>query len=197
MHPLEGPLDLKFFADEGGFPPPAEFVPVFHRWIQTGRLADELLIDVADYAHVHQGPGIVLVGHEAFYSVDQQDGRPGLLCRLRRSAPGQGPSRVKELFRRGLRARLLLEAEPAFLNRLRFRNDELRLRVHDLPVPPERAMDQELSSFLADLLAASVRVERLPPSKQPFGIRIQLEGIVEASRILERLGDAGRLPGIA
>ena len=39
-------------------------IPVFHNWIQE-QVCDELLLDVADYLHVHHGPGIVLIGHEA------------------------------------------------------------------------------------------------------------------------------------
>jgi len=34
-------------------------IPVFHNWIQ-GQVFEELLLDVADYRHVHEGPGVVL-----------------------------------------------------------------------------------------------------------------------------------------
>ena len=47
----------------------AAAIPVFHRWIQEGA-CEELLIDVADYRHVPAGPGVVLIGHEANYSLD-------------------------------------------------------------------------------------------------------------------------------
>ena len=49
-------------------------VPVFHGWIQN-KACEELLIDVADYRHVHAGPGVVLIGHQADYSVDNTDNR--------------------------------------------------------------------------------------------------------------------------
>ena len=62
----------------------ASVVPVFHRWIQVGRTG-ELLLDVADYRHVHHGPGIVLVGHEADYAVDTAGGRVGLRYVRKRS----------------------------------------------------------------------------------------------------------------
>ncbi len=64
----------------------ASVVPVLHRWIQVGR-TDELLLDVADYRHVHHGPGIVLVGHEADYAVDTAGGRVGLRYVRKRSVP--------------------------------------------------------------------------------------------------------------
>src|SRR4051812_16123636 len=37
-------------------------IPVFHRWIKQ-RALPELTIDIANYGHVPQGPGVVLIGH--------------------------------------------------------------------------------------------------------------------------------------
>lgn len=56
-----------------------EFIPVFHGWIQRQALAGHLLIDVHDYSHVHHGPGILLVAHEANLSIDNAEGRRGLV----------------------------------------------------------------------------------------------------------------------
>ncbi|PYU19621.1 MAG: hypothetical protein DMG32_24145 [Acidobacteria bacterium] len=44
-------------------------IPVFHSWIQA-QVFEELLLDVADYRHVPAGPGVVLIGHQANYSVE-------------------------------------------------------------------------------------------------------------------------------
>jgi hypothetical protein len=79
MHPLEGRLELKLFAEPNGVPEARDLVPVFHGWIRDRRIPHELLIDVADYSHVHQGPGVILVGHRAMYGIDRTDGRPGFL----------------------------------------------------------------------------------------------------------------------
>ncbi len=179
LEALEGRLELKFFAKEDGMPSNSDFVSVFHRWIQTGSLSGELLIDIADYSHVHHGPGVVLVGHEAFYAIDQADGRPGLLCRPRRFVSRDGRSRLLELFRRGLRARILLQEEPAFGGRLRFRDDEMRLRIHDRRFAPNQestftAIERELGSILEELGGAGVRLEALAPSTGPFTVRIEL-----------------------
>jgi hypothetical protein len=46
-------------------------------WIRDDRI-DGTLIDVADYSHMKNGPGIVLVGHEFMISLDEQDGYVGL-----------------------------------------------------------------------------------------------------------------------
>ncbi len=56
-----------------------EFIPVFHGWIQRQGLLGHLLIDVHDYSHVHHGPGILIVSHEANLSIDEAEGRRGLV----------------------------------------------------------------------------------------------------------------------
>jgi hypothetical protein len=59
--------------------PLKDYIPVFHGWIQRQVLPGHLLIDVHDYSHVHHGPGILLVAHEANLSVDEAEGRRGLV----------------------------------------------------------------------------------------------------------------------
>ena len=59
---------------------------MFHDWIQNQRL-DELLIDVVDYRHVHDGPGVILIAHDAHYAFDTSEGRLGLLYSRRPRDP--------------------------------------------------------------------------------------------------------------
>jgi hypothetical protein len=56
----------------GNARPVAEFIPIFHGWIQRKALAGHQLIDVHDYSHVAGGPGILLVAHEANINFDGQ-----------------------------------------------------------------------------------------------------------------------------
>jgi hypothetical protein len=71
-------LSVKFYVEESSQLKLADIVPVFHSWIQFHSIPDHLLIDVADYAHVPDGPGIVLVSHEANFYLDRFDSRLGL-----------------------------------------------------------------------------------------------------------------------
>ena len=50
-------LQIKFFARPNAAFELETVVPVFHRFIREHAF-DELMIDVADYKHVHHGPGI-------------------------------------------------------------------------------------------------------------------------------------------
>jgi hypothetical protein len=112
------------------------FIPLFHRWIQDQRL-QELLIDVADYRHVHHGPGVVLIAHDAHYALDMAQGRLGLLySRRRETHPGRQAlqhvaDRLRSVFHCALSACQALETDPALQGRLRFRGDELLLRLND------------------------------------------------------------------
>ena len=85
------------FADPG--PDPEDFVPVFHDWIRR-RAVEGLLIDVTRYAHVHNGPGVILIGHEGDYSIDLAGGRRWLRYTLKRDEPGSPGELVARALRR-------------------------------------------------------------------------------------------------
>jgi len=70
---------VKLFITNPGAKPLKDFIPVFHGWIQRQGVPGHLLIDVHDYSHVHHGPGILLVSHEANLSIDETEGRRGLV----------------------------------------------------------------------------------------------------------------------
>ena len=128
--------ELKIFLDAASQVDLAEFIPVFHGWIQAQTLA-ELLIDVADYRHVHHGPGVVLIAHDAHYAMDEAEGRPGLLYSRRRethpsrSALQSVEARLRSVLHCALTACQQLEADPALHGRLQFRGDTLQLRYND------------------------------------------------------------------
>ena len=53
-------FDLKLFLHDASDLQLHTLIPVFHGWIQTRALAD-VLIDVVDYRHVPDGPGVMLI----------------------------------------------------------------------------------------------------------------------------------------
>ena len=80
-------VNVKIFAREAAINL-ADATPVFHRWIQE-RVCEEVLIDVADYRHVPDGPGVLLIAHEANYSLDMAEGRLGLLYNRKAAVGGR------------------------------------------------------------------------------------------------------------
>lgn len=101
-------LSAKFFLDPEGVIDPSAVVPVFHDWISRQRV-DEVLIDVADYSHVHEGPAIMLVALEADYVLDFEAGRPGIRYIRKRNIPDTLPAALAQVIAKAAQAAHLLE----------------------------------------------------------------------------------------
>lgn len=91
-------LALKLFTRDAVAPEALHpYIALFHRVIQQAAVPG-LLIDVADYAHVVDGPGIVLIGHDVDYGLDLVGGRSGLFTLSKR----EGERSLVDLFRHTL-----------------------------------------------------------------------------------------------
>src|ERR1700722_17236092 len=86
-------------------------IPVFHTWIESQN-GDGLLIQRADYTHVPAGPGIVLIGHEGNYSVDNAENRLGVRYNRKAFLVGSNQDSLAQAARAALTACSRLEAEP-------------------------------------------------------------------------------------
>lgn len=154
-------------------------IPIFHEWIRVKKIPDELLIDVADYAHVPQGPGVVLIGHQSDYYLDVADDRPGLLYSRKRGFEGDLWAGVEDAFRRALTACRLLEEEDGL--GFEFATDEILFRVQDrLHAPNEEATYDSYKPVLEQVSSAffggTPSMERLGSKREPFTIRIRTGG---------------------
>ncbi len=188
--------ELKLFFQDDSDIAPESFIPVFHRWIQTQCL-DELLIDVADYRHVHHGPAVVLIAHDAHYVVDLDEGQLGLLysrrreTHPRREALTSVPGRLASVLQCALAACQALEEEPEFVGRLRFRTDALLLRVNDRLLAPNtlEAFDelrQDLAPLLASLYGGQVNLTQRPEDSSRLTVRIDAAEAVDIGTLLMR-----------
>ena len=136
MEPLQlQHINVKIFLEDGAAPDLTRVIGVFHRWIAESALP-ELLIDVANYAHVPAGPRILLVGLEADYGLDDIGGRYGL--RYNRKAPldGGNDHRLRDALRSAARACLMLEREPGDDGALRFSRGEMEILINDRALAP-------------------------------------------------------------
>jgi len=110
-------------------------IPVFHSWIQ-GQVCEELLLDVADYRHVHGGPGIVLIGHEADYGLDNTDNRWGVRYNRKTAVHGDNQERLKQAARAALTACRRLQQDERL--KLYFKGDTVEIFVNDRLLAPNR-----------------------------------------------------------
>lgn len=169
-------LTVKLYADAA--PPPTELVGIFHRWIQDDALPYHLPIDVADYRHVHRGPGILLVCHAGTFAFDDSDGRPGLRYRRRRRAFVDAPLADALRSLAGACERL----QGAVAGGLGFARDELLLQIDDRLRAPRHpatltALRAELASRAGALFGggATLRLEVAGDGGDPFAARVLID----------------------
>jgi hypothetical protein len=174
-------MSVKFFASDQSPIDLSAIVPVFHRWIQQHSV-EGLLIDVADYQHVFQGPGVILIGHEADYAVDMSEGRPGLLYRRKRNLGSDLVDTLRTLWRHAQAACALLEEDETLGGALKFRLDLAEIAFLDrlrTPNVPETiaALRKEIEAALAALYpGAGVQVEPVANDpRQPLTLHVRVQ----------------------
>jgi hypothetical protein len=126
---------IKLFAAKDDFASD-QFVPIFHRWIQRQDFPGHLLIDVADYAHVKTGPGTVLICHEANLHMDRGENRLGIMYVRKTAAPGNFQDRLLDALKSAFQAASRMEAEEGLAGKLKFRTDEIVVRINDRLLAP-------------------------------------------------------------
>ena len=117
-------------------------IPVFHSWIENQN-GDELLIDVADYTHVPAGPGVVLIGNEGNYSVDNTDDRLGVRYNRKAELNGGNQNVLAQAARAALTACQRLESEPRLGGKFRFNGQEIEIFINDRLIAPNSAASRE------------------------------------------------------
>lgn len=144
-------VNVKMFVEGELRLDPSRFINVFHEWIQR-QVMPELLIDVADYCHVPDGPGVLLVAHEADYSMDHTDGRWGLRYNRKAAFPGNNEDRLRQALSTAATACKQLEAEFAAESggpALRFSRTQFEVFINDRALVPN--LPEVSSQFQAEL----------------------------------------------
>ena len=142
---------------------------MFHRWIREQAIP-ELLIDVADYAHVPAGPGIMIIGHEAHYSVDNRENRLGAAVQPARRVGWFDAGAHRAGLRSGTwAARTTRRRNPKSGGHCNFDEHDVEIWVNDrllAPNDPETIAEfkSEVSSFLAHRFgsAPDLRLLQIP-----------------------------------
>jgi len=176
-------IAVKIFASEGNFPLD-QFVPIFHHWIQNQSVEGHRLIDVADYGHVANGPGTVLVSSEANFYMDRAENRLGLLYSRKLPMAGSFRERLCGAVREAIKAGAKLEAEPVVKGKLKFKTDEILIRLNDrLLAPPN---EQTVAAARDDVRGAA---------ESFFGNAVQIEAKCAPLTLVEfRVRSSENLP---
>jgi hypothetical protein len=132
------------------------FLDIFGRW-RGEKDHPAGWVDLADYAHVPRGMGIVLVGFQANFAFDMTDdeGRtaPGILYAARRGLTGTYAERIASALRSCLDLSKRLVAEKEFPQGVHLRTDALEIRFADrLVTPNTKAVYEELCPSVVQVL---------------------------------------------
>lgn len=186
-------FSLKLFADPASAGAPSTIIPVFHKWIQEHAVPG-LLIDVADYTHLVDGPSVLLVAHEANYALDETGGRPGLSYTRKQPLEGTFGERMAAAAAALIAAARRLEQDTSRMTGggLTFPGNELEFAANDRLAAPrsagtESALRNELAAFGGRLFdGADVEVRPLDDPAR-LGFTLKTADTVPLDTLLSRV----------
>lgn len=175
--PVEGELPVD----------PARFINTFHPWVAE-QVFDEMMIDVLDYRHVPAGPGVVAVGLEADYGMDNGGGRWGLLYNRKAALDGSNADRFAQALAAAARACSMLEAEYQ-ADGLKFSRTEFELIVNDRALAPNTAetfaaCKADLEKFLkTELGHDGITIEQQGDARTRFAVSVKSDQAFDLAAI--------------
>jgi hypothetical protein len=121
-------INVKIFSESPDRAALTDFIDLFHGWIQE---TDGIYHDVADYSHMQDGPGILLVADDANVSIDEGENRRGLLFSQKKTLNGSNRERLAAVLRAALEHCRRLENEPRLKGSIRFSGNEVIFAIND------------------------------------------------------------------
>ncbi len=188
-------VNVKIFAREPISIDLADAIPVFHRWIQEAVL-NELVIDVADYRHVPAGPGVMLIGDEANYSLDCGFDRLGLLYNRKRPSEGVLTDKLLKAFGSALLACSYLEDEAVFRGKLKFDAGRCEVILNDRLLAPNTEetwleLRPHFETFFNGLFGSGrYSMRHVGERRERFRIELNTSTQIDVSSTLEALEPA-------
>jgi hypothetical protein len=180
-------LNVKIFVEQPNLIPLTEFIAVFHGWIQT---TEGEYHDVADYSHMHAGPGIVLIASDANVSIEETKSRRGLLFCQKAPLPGSNREKIRHVVRSALEKCRKLEEEPALRGKLRFVPSEVMISVNDRLIgsnsdEPFNQIKDEVAAVARELFGgAEFALERDTEPRQRLNVSFKTNAAVDLRKAL-------------
>jgi hypothetical protein len=186
-------INVKLFLDA---PPRFDsdfLLAVFGRWrLEEG----EDIVDLADYAHVDEGPGCLLVSHRWHFGVDFSGGEPGLFYSTRKGLTGSAEAKLAEAVRGLLRKGIRLLGEKEFPAGVKPRPGDLEIVLNDRLLTPntgaaEAALRPDLLKVVEKLYGpggADIEREKDPARRLGWRIRARDPRAPTLEALAGRLG---------
>lgn len=175
-------ITAKLFTDAPADPSLDPFLTIFGRW-RHDETHPTGWVDMADYAHVPKGPGIMLVGQRGNLAMDMADPGPGILYSNKKDLEGTIEDRILETFTRCTELARELIAQPEYPEAFKPRAGFWELAFNDrLDLPNTEATDRLLrpavDRALDELLGAgSYMIIRQSDSSRRYGFIIHCSAV--------------------
>lgn len=185
-------VNLKLHLRHSGTVDLEPLIPIFHDWVRE-QSCEETLVDVADYRHVPAGPGILLVGHEADFSLDWSDDRLGVRYNRKARVEGENHERFRQALRAVLTACRKLEEDGRLDGMLGFESRAFELGVNDrllAPNTPETyaSLRPEIAFFCDELFGRNnYSVTHQGDPRRRFSVLVETPRSMDRSGLLKRL----------
>ena len=154
---------IKLFFQPNGSYPYRDFIPELHRWIQNDSIPDHMLIDVVDYSHILDGPGVMMVAHEGHFSIDQENNKPGILYMRKTEITGMFKERFNKVLSTTILAAHLLSKNKVKKS-VDFSPNSFRFICNDRRLADNIDANQKLYTEIVNKLSK----ENFPGSKLDF-----------------------------
>ena len=132
------------------------FINIFHKWIQEDKIPNHTMVDVADYKHIVDGPGIMLIAHEGYFSLDSEDGELGLLY-MRKSPLGNDISKnilnIQQILNFAIE---LLKLEFNSSEKILFSQNYTLISNDRYAFPNSKNGKNELFQIVSDIFSSSI-----------------------------------------
>lgn len=151
---------------------------IFGRW-RTDAEHPAKWVDLADYAHMSRGAGIVIVGKQGIFGVTRFDPGLGLFYSGRSEYEGSCEQRVIESFRRHLSLATALLREPDYPDELKKLSGVWDITINDrLNFPNTGETDQQLRPVIQAALdkllgSGSYELTRNSDPQRRYGFALQ------------------------
>lgn len=184
-------IELKVLVDAEGELNLDPLLTIFDRWRQDSESPSDW-VDLADYAHMPKGPGVMMAGKRENFALDLNDPGPGIFFSGKKDFSGSLEERFLEAFRRFLTLAAALVAEQEFPAEFRVRPGDWEVVVNDrLDFPntdeSDRAVRPGLEAALDKLFGrASYSIERESDPQRRLGYSVRAQGAPTLSDLLAR-----------
>jgi hypothetical protein len=187
-------INVKFFGRNSSGVPLETFIHIFNSWIQA---SDGEYYDIADYSHLHTGPGVLLIAHEANISIDETGGRRGLLYNRKQSLQGSNQEKLHGVFRAALENCRRIEDEPSLQGKFKFTGSEALFLINDRLLAPNNeetflAVKRDLEDLAQTVYAgAEFTLERETDPKKRFSVQLKTHVFFDIATLLKNLEKTG------